>query len=75
MGSPAESTNIGEMSFAEAQALLFSLDCTLPAPNGSGCSLSARARHAADLAHELQEAQTELKTIRSDSCGYMTACC
>ncbi len=57
--------SVGELSFAEAQALLFRLDTTLPPLNGARSSLAARAEHAAELADRLEKAEAELRMLRS----------
>lgn len=66
MKTPSEtpSTDLGQLSFAEAQALLSSLDSTLPALNGACTSLTARAKHAAGAADDLEKAQSELRVLR-----------
>ena len=64
MRTPEEPTSVGLLSFAEAQELLFRLDSVLPIWNGAGSSLAARAKHAAQLADSLAEAQAELSVLR-----------
>ena len=62
--TPVESDSVGHLSFAEAQALLFRLDTTLPPLNGASSSLTARAEHAAELSERLAKAELELKLLR-----------
>ena len=62
--TPDESASVGQLSFAEAQALLFRLDTTLPPFNGARASLTARAEHAAELADRLFKAEAELQVLR-----------
>ncbi|KAK9840450.1 hypothetical protein WJX74_010041 [Apatococcus lobatus] len=62
--SATPSMDLGQLSFADAQALLCSLDATLPALNGAGTSLTARAKHAAGAANDLEKAQSELRALR-----------
>ena len=67
MRTPDESTSVGQLSFAEAQALLFRLDTTLPPLNGATASLTARAEHVTKLADRLDEAEAELHVLRLGS--------
>lgn len=62
--SETPSMDLGQLSFAEAQALLSSLDSTLPALNGARASLTARAKHAAGATSDLEKAQSELRILR-----------
>ena len=62
--SETSSVDLGQLNFAEAQALLFSLDSTLPVLNGAATSLTARAKHAAEAANDLEKAQYELRALR-----------
>ena len=72
--TPPEMASVGQLSFAEAQALLFRLDTTLPPLNGARSSLAARAEHAAELADRLEKAEAELHMLRSATLPFCKFC-